>query len=184
MWADLSGMTDLISLARQLSDAGDAAPLPVEDWNPSHCGEIDIVIRADGSWWHEGEPIERAALVRLFSRVLRRDEDGFVLVTPGEKLSITVEDAPFLAVDFEREEAGYTFVTTVGDRVTAGPDHPLTMRRSEAAGAVVPYVLVRGGLEARLSRAAYYRLAEELEEEDGELVLRSGGARFVLGTPE
>nr|WP_183816656.1 DUF1285 domain-containing protein [Parvularcula dongshanensis] len=144
---------------------------------------MDLVIRADGTWVHEGRPIARSALVRLFSRVLRRDEGGFVLVTPAEKLEIEVEDAPFLAVDVDRTEAGYAFRTNVGDVVTAGPDHPLTVRPSEAAGTEVAYVLVRGGLEARLSRAVWFRLLEEeaQTEEDGTVFVESGGTRFVLG---
>ena len=178
-------MADLSSLARELSGQTDDGPLPVEQWHPERCGRMDLVIKADGTWVHEGSPIGRASLVRLFSRVLRRDEEGYVLVTPAEKLDITVEDAPFLAVDYERTGDGLTFRTNVGDVVTAGPDHPITMRRSEHAGARVPYVLVRGGLEARLARAAYYRLMEEAEVgEDGTLSVTSGGERFVLGHPE
>lgn len=174
-------MTDLSAIARELDARQADGPLPVEDWHPEHCGTMDLVIRADGEWVHEGEPITRAALVRLFSRVLRRDDDGYVLVTPGEKLAITVEDAPFLAVDYERTTDGYAFRTNVGDVVTAGPDHPIEVRRSEHAGASVPYVHVRGGLDARLARAAYYRLAEEATQADGELAIESGGVRFVLG---
>lgn len=184
-------MADILSLARELSDEGGTGDLPVEQWNPERCGEMDLVIKADGSWVHEGAEITRASLVRLFSRVLRRDvtpdgEDGYVLVTPAEKLDITVEDAPFLAVDYERTAGGdLTFRTNVGDQVTAGPDHPITMRRSDHAGARVPYVLVRGGLEARLARPAYYRLMEEADvAEDGTLSVTSGGERFVLGAPE
>ena len=175
-------MADLSSLARELSDQDPDAPLPVDRWHPEHCGAMDLVIRADGTWVHEGTPIGRASLVRLFSRVLRRDEDGHVLVTPAEKLSITVEDAPFLAVDYERTNEGYAFRTNVGDVVTAGPDHPIEVRRSDAADAPVPYVRVRGGLDARLARPAYYRLVAEAETaDDGSLFIESGGERFVLG---
>lgn len=175
-------MTDLSAIARELDARQADGPLPVEDWHPDHCGKLDLVIRADGEWIHEGERITRSALVRLFSRVLRRDEDGYVLVTPGEKLDITVEDAPFLAVDFERTEGGYAFRTNVGDVVTAGPDHPVEVRHSDHAGAQVPYVGIRGGLDARLGRAAYYRLMDEATENaDGTLSIESGGERFVLG---
>ena len=182
-------MADILSLARELSPDGEGeggtGDLPVDQWNPERCGEMDLVIRADGSWVHEGSEITRASLIKLFSRVLRRDEDGYVLVTPAEKLDITVEDAPFLAVDYERTGADLAFRTNVGDVVTAGPDHPITMRRSEHAGARVPYVLVRGGLEARLARPAYYRLMAEADTaEDGTLSVASGGERFVLGKPE
>ena len=178
-------MADILSLARELSEEGGDGDLPVEAWNPSHCGAMDLVIKADGTWVHEGSPIGRASLVRLFSRVLRRDEDGYVLVTPAEKLSITVEDAPFLAVDYERTADGYAFRTNVGDVVTAGRDHPVEARMSKAAGARVPYVRVRGRLDARLARPAYYRLiAEAREAPDGTLFIESGGARFDLGRPD
>ena len=182
-------MTDILSLARDLSDQGGTGDLPVEQWNPERCGAMDLVIKADGSWVHEGSPIERASLVKLFSRVLRRDDTpdgkgGYVLVTPAEKLDITVEDAPFLAVDYERTEDGYAFRTNVGDVVTAGPDHRVEVRMSEAAGARVPYVRVRGGLDARLARPAYYRLMAEADEApDGTLSITSGGERYVLGRP-
>ena len=178
-------MADLLSIARELSETGDDAALPVEDWHPERCGTMDLVIRADGSWVHEGAPITRASLVRLFSRVLRRDGDEHVLVTPAERITITVEDAPFLVVDFDREgsrEEGDLIVrTNVGDAVRVGPDHPITMRRSEALGLDLPYVRVRGELDARFDRAAYYRLVEAASREGGDLVVRSGGATFMLG---
>ena len=177
-------MADLSSLARELSGTADGGPLPVDQWHPERCGRMDLVIKADGTWVHEGSPIGRASLVRLFSRVLRRDEEGYVLVTPAEKLDIEVEDAPFLAVDYERTSDGYAFRTNVGDVVTAGPDHPIEVRYSDAAGAKVPYVRVRGRLDARLARPAYYRLVEEAERgADGALYIDSGGERFVLGQP-
>lgn len=145
---------------------------------------MDMVIRADGSWWHEGTRITRAPLVRLFSRVLRKDDDGHVLVTPAEKISIKVEDVPFLAVDYDRDETGYTFRTNVGDRVLIDRGHPVTLKESAAIGQSAPYILVRGGLEARLDRPAYYRLAAELPEERGALVLRSAGAEYRLPVTE
>lgn len=141
---------------------------------------MDLVIRADGSWWHEGTMMTRAPMVRLFSRILRKDDDGHVLVTPVEKVSIMVEDVPFLAVDYDRTEKGYEFRTNVGDRVVVDADHPITMRHSEALGQRAPYILVRGGLEARIDRAPYYRLAEELPVEQDALVMQSGGATFRL----
>ena len=98
---------------------------PVHLWNPTACGEIDIRIRRDGTWWHEGAPIARPALVRLFSSVLRRDPDGYWLVTPAEKLKITVEDAPFVAVALEREGGALRFTTNVGETVEAGPAHAI-----------------------------------------------------------
>jgi hypothetical protein len=152
-------------------------------WNPPHCGEIDIRIRRDGQWFHEGTPIGRPALVRLFSTVLRKDPDGFHLVTPAEKLRIEVEDAPFIAVAVDRVGEDLTFTTNVGDTVLAGPGHPIRM--AYAGEAPRPYLHVRRGLEALLSRPVFYELAEMAEPrifQGRELwVVRSGGMEFVLG---
>ncbi|MCQ8185623.1 DUF1285 domain-containing protein [Parvularcula maris] len=175
---------DLSRLAASLSDQPDDAPLPVENWRPQHCGEMDLVIRSDGSWWHEGTRISRPALVRLFSRVLRRDDDGYVLVTPVEKIAITVEDVPFLAVDMDETEEGYRFRTNVGDMVVIGPDHPIELRDVPESPSRAPYIRVRGKLDARLDRAVYYRFLDMLPEEDGALVVRSGGATFTLPIEE
>jgi hypothetical protein len=137
---------------------------PVERWNPPFCGDIDMRIATDGRWHYCGSPIGREPLVRLFSTVLRRDEDGrYFLVTPVEKLGITVDDAPFLAVemaaDGDSPSVRLTFRTNVGDVVVAGPERPLRFRDDAATGGLVPYVLVRGRLEARLTRAVAHELA-------------------------
>ena len=133
---------------------------PVESWNPEHCGDSDMRIARDGTWYHQGSPIGRAAMVKLFSTILRREADGsFVLVTPVEKLSIEVEDAPFQAVEMKAEGAGETmrlgFRLNTGDLVTAGPEHAL---RFEAGPR--PYLHVRAGLEALVARSVYYELAQ------------------------
>lgn len=158
---------------------------PVERWNPAYCGDSGIKIARDGSWSHHGEPIRRPELVRLFSSILRKDEEGFMLVTPAEKLSITVEDAPFLAVlmasDGEGEGQRLTFTTNVGDVVTAGADHPLRFQPDSRSGAPIPYLHVRGGLEAKLARAVYYPLVELAVPRHEMLGVWSGGAFFVLG---
>ena len=160
-------------------------PAPVHLWNPAHCGEIDIRIRRDGSWWHEGAPIRREALVRLFAGVLRLDPDGFHLVTPAEKMRITVEDAPFLAVRLDRTvEGDLRFTTNVGDVVVAGPDHALRVETDAATGEPAPYLHVRRGLEARLTRPVFYELVESAEERDGGMEVASGGVRFALGRAE
>lgn len=185
---DVSDTPDGGARMRALADAAKAAcsrgPAPVHTWSPAHCGAIDIVVRADGSWLYQGSPIGRPALVKLFSTVLRRDPDGFVLVTPAEKLSITVEDAPFLAVEMASEGAGETrrirFRTNVDETVDAGPDHPLRFTQSEGDG-FKPYVLVRGDLWALVARSAVYDLVELAEERDGELGVWSNGAFFALG---
>lgn len=177
-------MTALGALPAGLIGIAEAArrPLPpVHLWNPPHCGEIDIVIRADGVWLHEGSPIGRPELVRLFSTVLRRDPDGYCLVMPVEKLSIRVEDAPFRAVAVERRGGDLIFTTDVGDRTTAGPENPIRMDEAED-GEPRPYVHVRRGLEARIERAVFYELVDMAERRrDGELGVRSGGVWFALG---
>lgn len=162
-----------------LAAASPRGPAPVHLWDPPHCGAIDIRIRRDGTWFHEGSPIGRPGLVRLFASILRRDPEGFVLVTPHEKLSILVDDAPFVAVDVDAAEGGLRFRTNLGDEVLAGPANPIRVEGAE--GGPRPYVLVRGGLEALVGRACFYRLVDLAEEEDGRLVARSGGAAFDLG---
>jgi hypothetical protein len=159
---------------------------PVHLWNPAHCGEIDIVIRKDGLWFHEGTPIGREALVRLFSTVLRKDPDGFHLVTPVEKMKITVEDAPFIAVRVDRLEDGtLRFLTNVGDEVDAGPDNAIRVEMDEATGEPRPYLHVRRGLEALIARPVFYELVEMAEEretpEGPRLGVASAGAWFPVG---
>jgi hypothetical protein len=154
---------------------------PVHLWHPAHCGDIDIVIRADGVWMHEGSPIGRAELVRLFSTVLRVEPDGYHLVTPAEKLKITVEDLPFRAVAMTREGGDLVFTTDVGDEVRAGEDHPITVETDPITGEPAPRVLVRRGLEARIARTIFYDLVELAEQRDSRLAVSSGGVWFPLG---
>ena len=157
---------------------------PVHLWNPPDCGDLDIRIARDGTWFYLGTPIGRPGLVRLFSTILRKDGDRFVLVTPVEKVGITVEDAPFVAVDFERSGDGpdqvLTFETNVGDRTTAGPEHPIRVERDAATGEPSPYVHVRGGLEALIDRKSFYRLVEIGAHREGWFGLWSGGEFFPL----
>jgi hypothetical protein len=136
---------------------------PVESWNPTHCGHSDMRIARDGTWFHQGSPIGRLPMVRLFSTILRREPDGrFVLVTPVEKLDIDVEDAPFTAVEMKREGEGeamkLAFRLNTGDLVSAGPEHGL--RFEEREDGPRPYLHVRRGLEALVARSVYYELAE------------------------
>jgi hypothetical protein len=154
---------------------------PVDSWNPASCGDSAMRIARDGSWYHEGRPIARPAMVRLFSTILRREADGgHVLVTPVEKLAIEVEDAAFVAVEMKSEGEGtardLAFRLNTGDVVIAGPDHKL---RFDAEGAR-PYLAVRGGLEALIARNVYYELAE-LALAEGGAGLWSGGTFFPLG---
>lgn len=137
---------------------------PVHLWNPPYCGEIDIRIARDGTWFHEGTPIGRAGLVKLFSGILKREVDRFFLVTPVEKVGIRVDDAPFVAVDFTVTGEGAAqvlrFVTQVGDEVVAGPENPIRIARDGAEGEPAPYVHVRAGLEALIDRKSFYRLID------------------------
>lgn len=182
-------MDEATGLAGVAAAAGAARGLPpVHLWNPAHCGEIDIVIRRDGVWLHEGTPIGREALVRLFSTVLRRDPDGFHLVTPVEKLKITVEDAPFIAVRVDRAGEALRFLTNVGDQVEAGPDHAIRVETHPETGEPAPYLHVRRGLEARIARPVFYELAELARARDTPegpcLGVASNGAWFAIGPAE
>jgi len=160
---------------------------PVHLWNPAHSGKIDIVIRKDGAWVHEGGIIGREALVRLFSTILRRDPDGFWLVTPVEKLRIEVEDAPFTAVRVDRVGEALRFVTNVGDEVEAGPEHAIRVEAGEA-GEPRPYLHVRRGLEALITRPVFYELAEMAQERETRhgpmLGVESNGAWYPVGPAE
>jgi hypothetical protein len=176
---DLSGL----SLAEIARLAEEKRLPPVEKWNPTHCGDSEMRIARDGTWFHQGSPIGRQAMVRLFSTILRREEDGrFVLVTPVEKLDIEVEDAPFVAVEMkaegEGEAASLAFRLNTGDMVVAGPEHPL--RLEAGLEGPHPYLRVRGGLDALVARPVYYELAE-LAIAGGEPPgLWSGGAFFPM----
>ena len=157
---------------------------PVERWNPTHCGDSEMRIARDGTWFHQGSPIGRQAMVRLFSTILRREPDGaYVLVTPVEKLDIAVEDAPFVAVEMKAEGEGrnarLAFRLNTGDLVTAGRDHPL--RFEDREDGLRPYLHVRGGLEALVARPVYYELASiALAGEDAPPGIWSDGSFFAL----
>ncbi len=180
-----SALEALVSRAKH---SGDGLP-PVEQWNPDFCGDLDIQIKRDGTWFYMGTPIGRAPLVRLFSTVLRKDEDGKTyLVTPVEKIGITVEDAPFVAVEMnatgEGDKQVLTFRTNVGDLIQCGKDNPLRFEIIGKTDQLKPYVMVRGRLEALLARPVMYELishGEELEV-DGKtmFVLRSNGEVFPI----
>lgn len=166
-------------IAAAAAAAGRRGPAPVHLWNPPYCGEMDLEIRPDGSWIHDGTPIGRPAMVRLFASVLKREGDRFFLVTPVEKLGIRVVDAPFLAIDAEITPDAITFTTNLGDVVTAGPDNPI--RVEDRDGTPRPYVHVRRGLDALIDRKSFYRLADAAMPDDhGRLTLRSNGATFLL----
>lgn len=157
---------------------------PVETWNPPHCGDSAMRIASDGTWYHEGSPIGRPAMVRLFSTILRREPDGgYVLVTPVEKLSIAVDDAPFVAVEMKDEGEGrdrrLAFRLNTGDLVIADSSHPL--RVVERADGPHPYLSVRKGLDALIARPVYYELVNlALDEGHEPPGIWSEGCFFAL----
>lgn len=179
---------DANSLMDQVKTASKKGPPPVHLWNPAYCGEMDMRIARDGTWFHEGTPIGRAPLVKLFAGILKLEEGRYYLVTPVEKLGIQVEDAPFVAVDFsvsgEGDSQEITFTTNVGDEAVAGPDHPIRVTRDAETGEPSPYVMIRRGLEARIDRKSFYRLVEmgETAPHEGEdwFGVRSGGMFFPV----
>ncbi len=186
---DAAGLAAMISRAAEQTGDKSRGPAPVERWNPPFCGDLDMEIRADGTWFYMGTPIGRAPLVRLFSTVLRKDEDGKTyLVTPVEKVGIRVADAPFIAVEMNVATRDampvLTFRTNVGDVVEVGADHPLRFEISGENNELKPYVLVRGRLEALVSRAVMYDLVElgDVVEIDGKdmFAVRSGGAVYPV----
>ena len=161
---------------------------PVHLWNPPFCGDLDIKIAKDGTWSYLGSPINRFELVKLFSSILKKEGDAYFLVTPVEKVGIRVEDAPFVAVDFDRtgadEDQVLTFTTHVGDTVSAGPDHPIRVAIDPKTNEPRPYILVRSNLEARIDRKSFYRLVDIATERAGQVGVWSGGQFFVLGRAE
>jgi len=178
-----------------LKSAGQKGPPPVHLWNPPYCGEIDMRIAADGTWFYQKTPIGRAALVKLFASVLKREGERYFLVTPVEKCGITVDEAPFLAVELAVDgpaaAAAQTsggrllrFRTNVDDWVTAGPDHPLRFEPEPATGGLKPFLHVRRDLWAKVTRALFYDLVELGEERDIDgarmFGVASGAAFFAM----
>jgi hypothetical protein len=151
------------SIASAISAAKDRGLPPVDQWNPPYCGDIDIRIAKDGTWFYLGSPIGRVRLARLFSTVLKKEGSDYFLVTPVEKVRITVEDAPFLAVDFDVAGTGHdqvlTFHTSMGDSATLDVTHPLHVA-TRRSGEPAPYVEVRAGLKALIDRKSFFRLVD------------------------
>jgi hypothetical protein len=170
------------TLAAAASKASKKGPPPVHLWNPPFCGDLDMEIRADGTWFYLGTPIGRMPLVKLFGSILKLEDGKYFLVTPVEKVGIRVVDAPFIAVDFRVEGAGLVFTTNLGDEVTAGADH--SIRVSFNGDEPRPYIHIRRGLEARIDRKSFYRLIDiaQTQSVDGEnwLGISSGGAFFPV----
>ncbi len=166
---------------------------PVHAWHPEITRDIGMEIRADGSWWHEGTRFRRERLVKLFARILRKDPDGQIyLVTPYEKVVVHVEDAPFLAVRVDQAEAEgeaqvLVFGINLGQPVVAGPDHPIRVVFDDRTGEPAPYIEVRDGLEAKLTRPVYYELAAlavDDPERPGRMGVWSRGTFFPIGCAE
>ena len=183
--------TPIDSLGHSLADAArllaEKKLPPVDKWQPSNVGDSHMRIAADGSWFHEGRPIARPALVKLFSTILRREPDGrHVLVTPVEKLDIEVEDAPFVAVEVTVEGAGRDrrigFRLNTDDYVIAGADNRIRVETA-ADGTPRPYLHVRAGLEALIARPVFYELVELALADGGDPVgLWSHGECFAFGS--
>jgi hypothetical protein len=172
----LSGLGEAQAAAKR-------GPPPVHLWNPPFCGDIDMRIAADGTWFYLGSPIGRAPLVKLFSSILRKDPDRYVLVTPVERVGIRVDDAPFLGVEMRRDAGRIGFRTQVDDFVWVGAEHPLRFETGAAEG-IKPYVRIRGDLWALVKRALFYDLVdmgmtEAFEGEDW-FGVRSEGRFFPM----
>jgi hypothetical protein len=184
---------DLGKLTQQLTDASPTKQMPpVDKWDPPFCGDMNLVIKSNGQWWHEGTPFTRAKLVSLLSSVLKKEDEAYFLVTPVEKIGIQVEDVPFIVVDWRFEKGALLVKTQIGDEVQIWPDHPVQLRHftadaNEAGNAetLVPYCLIRRNLWARLHQNVMYQWAEIATETNtekgGELTLKSNDYQFSLG---
>ena len=186
-----AGLEGLTTAATQATGGKVRGLPPVHLWNPPFCGDLDMRIASDGTWYYLGSPIGRVALVRLFSTILKREDGKHFLVTPVEKVGITVEDAPFLAVEMEKQadESGprLRFRTNVDDWVDCDADHRLRFETA-ADGGLMPYLHVRADLWAKVTRALYYDLVDIGEERvvDGKPMfgIASAGAFFAMADAE
>ena len=168
-------ITDLATLASSASPKG---PAPVHLWNPPYCGDLDIVIKRDGTWVHEGRPIRRRELVKLFSSILKKEDDRYYLVTPAEKVGITVECCPFLIIGMDVSQLNgnqvIRFNTSTDEQVIADSEHYLSAEAADRDDFPQPSIHVRDGLSGLLSRAVFYRLAEIAVEHELQEKLRLG----------
>ena len=172
------------SLAASISAAKTRGLPPVEKWNPPFCGDLDMRIARDGTWFYQGTPIGRPGLVKLFSSILKKEGEDYFLVTPVEKVGIQVDDAPFVAVDFDAKGTGrdqiLTFTTQVDDHVVASDTLPIRVVRDPETGEPSPYVCVRRNLEALIDRKSFYRLVDIGEHHDDWFGLWSSGVFFPI----
>ncbi len=176
------------SIAQSAQAVSKKGPPPVHLWNPPFCGDLDMRIARDGTWFYMGTPIGRMPLVKLFSSIIRKDGDDYFLVTPVEKVGITVDDAPFLGIDYDVDGSGkdqvITFTTQVDDTAVAGPENPIRVVRDPETGEPSPYVLIRANLEALIDRKSFYRLVDigvhEQHEGDSWFGVWSSGMFFPI----
>lgn len=178
-----------LALRRIIDSISNQSLPPVNDWHPQLCRDVDIRIARNGDWFYEGSLIHRPRMVKLFSSVLRVDDDDETfLVTPNEKLRIRVDDAPFLAISVERHgaplEPALVFTTNVGDQVVADAEHPIQVEYKEVGGEPAPYVVVRDKLRALLSRSVFYQLADWADEREGHIEVESSGVFMRLSEPD
>ena len=175
---------DAEGLVASLNAAKTRGLPPVHLWNPPFCGDLDMRIARDGTWFYQGTPIGRPGLVKLFSSILKREGAAYFLVTPVEKVGITVDDAPFVAIDFDpsgtAQSQTLTFTTHVGDTAVAGPDHPIRVERDPQTGEPSPYILIRANLEALIDRKSFYRLVDLGTHHEGWFGVWSSGAFFGI----
>ncbi|MDI3325429.1 DUF1285 domain-containing protein [Pontibacterium granulatum] len=180
---------DLTAASKEIQAQGEQLP-PLEKWNPEFCGDIDMHIKRDGSWFYNGTPIGRPAMVKLFSRVLWQEEGKYFLKTPVEKVGIEVDDVPFLMIAVEQREGQQgtelVFTSKTDDVVVAGAEHPIRVEHCAETGEPAPYIAVRFGMEGLIARNVFYELVELADEReiDGEahLVIESQGELFSLGS--
>ena len=181
-------MTDLNDLLHEIEQA-EKSSLARKDWQPGHSGSIDIRIASDGTWYHEGRAFQRESLIKLFASVLCKEGDQYFLLTPAEKLSIRVDEAPFVASTLDvLEQDGnraLVFTTNLGDKIVADSQHPIRVEIDAQNGEPRPYIHCRDGLEALISRSAFFELANlaEVRQQDGRnfLNISSMGVDFNLG---
>lgn len=184
----MSEQKTVIPTASSLAASANAAKTrglpPLETWNPPFCGDLNMQIKRDGTWFYEGTPIGRPELVKLFATILWREGEQYFLVTPVEKVGIEVEDAPFVAVDFEvsgdGEDQTLTFTTNVDDTARAGIDNPIRVVRDPKSGEPSPYILIRRNLEALIDRKSFYRLVDRGAHHDGWFGVWSDGVFFGI----
>ena len=175
---------DLATLQQQIAAEGSKLP-PLEKWNPTFCGDIDMQIKHDGSWHYMGTPIGRKPLVRLFSTVLKREDEKYFLVTPVEKVGIVVDDVPFIITQWQQQDGKLYFTTQSDDNFMVSAEHPVELHKDKVSGDLLPYARVRRNLWARLHQNVFYQLVElgtEVTQADGKyLRLQSADYAFNLG---